>query len=200
VYVFLEFACGGSVGHAVARNGALPPPTVRSYTAQIVVALAHLHDLKIVHRDLKGANCLLLQQDLLKLADFGSAARSNAGVATMQSAGFAGIRGTAYFMAPEVIRGDGYGRRSDVWSLGGTVVEMMTGKPPWGCYDNQMTVMYRIASPDEPPPIPSDVDSTIEDFLLQCFVRDTTQRATARILADHPFIRDMVKSLLASTE
>ena len=99
-----------------------------------------------------------------------------------------GMRGTAYFMAPEVIRGDGYGRRSDVWSLGCTVVEMMTGKPPFVQYDNHITAMYRIASSDEPAPIPDDLGETARNFLLRCFERDMAQRAAAKDLIEHPFV------------
>jgi len=192
IHIFLEFAAGGSIGHRVACGGALPPVTVKSFTAQILVALAHLHGLKIIHRDLKGANCLLTEDDTVKLADFGSAARSAVGFVTQQSAeagvAMKGMRGTAYFMAPEVIRGEGYGRRSDVWSLGGTVVEMMTGKPPFACYDNHITVMYRIASNDEPAPIPDDLGENAKDFLLKCFERDVMQRAASRDLLVHPFV------------
>jgi len=134
INLFLEFAPGGSIGHLVLREGPLSPITTRNYTAQIVRALAHLHELKIIHRDLKGANCLLAGtgNEIVKLADFGSAARSAVGFVTQQSAenGIAmkGMRGTAFFMAPEVIKGEGYGRRSDVWSLGGTVVTTGLGQ------------------------------------------------------------------------
>merc|ERR1711908_21109 len=95
-------------------------------------------------------------------------------------------------MAPEVIKGEGYGRRSDVWSLACTVVEMSTGLPPWADCDNPFTAMYRIGCEDEPAPIPVDVSGAARDFLVRCFVRSPQQRATSRELQKHPFIESDV--------
>ena len=128
------------------------------------MALMHLHGLSIAHRDIKSANCLIGDRDTIKVADFGSSARSTnvtdqSGLADQPSAssltatemtdapspealgaGMRGMRGTPYFMAPEVIKGVAYGRRSDVWSVGCTVVEMVTGKPPWSDLGNHVAV------------------------------------------------------------
>ena len=92
-------------------------------------------------------------------------------------------------MAPEVIRQQkNVGRRSDIWSLGCTVLEMLTGKPPYAEITNATACIFKIASSTELPPIPHFVSPECEDFLKRCFVRDPLKRATARELLQHPFL------------
>lgn len=100
---------------------------VRKYTRQILEGLAYLHENSIVHRDIKGANVLANAEGNIKLADFGASKRLKS-LRTMTA--LKSVHGTPYWMAPEVINGKGYGRSSDLWSLGCTVIEMLTGRPP----------------------------------------------------------------------
>ena len=81
-------------------------------------------------------------------------------------------------MAPEVITGAGHGRAADVWSLGATVLEMATGRPPWagagpGGFGSPVAAMFRIASSRGPPPLPPDLNLSPDarDFLSLCFRR-----------------------------
>jgi len=194
VYVFLELVEHGSIATMLQREGALALSRVKGYTSQIVQALVHLHSLHIIHRDIKGANCLITAHDHIKVADFGSAARSTVGQNTAQLSldagvgGTRGMRGTCYFMAPEVIKGAKYGRRSDVWSLGCTVVEMITGRPPWSETGNHVTAMFRITCETEEPPVPQEMDEDGCGFLARCFVRKASSRATAEQLVKHAFV------------
>jgi len=93
-------------------------------------------------------------------------------------------------MAPEVVRGDHYGRRADVWSAGCVLLEMLSGRPPWSAKlaakgMNQFACMFHIASSDEPPPIDEDVVSpAVRELLLRCFVRDAAMRPSAAELID----------------
>ncbi|NWR48098.1 M3K19 kinase, partial [Regulus satrapa] len=76
-------------------------------------------------RDIKGKNVMLMPNGVIKLIDFGCARRlARAGSELLRS-----VRGTPYWMAPEVITGSGYGRKSDIWSVGCTVFQMATGRP-----------------------------------------------------------------------
>jgi len=194
INIFLELVDHGSIASKIQRDGALKDGPIQRYTTHIVAALMHLHAQNIIHRDIKGANCLIAANDVVKVADFGSAAQCGIGERTEQFLsldahnGTRGMRGTPYFMAPEVIKGHGYGRRSDVWSLGCTVVEMANGRPPWSHIGNHIAAMFRITSDDEPAPIPPSLPSDAQAFLFRCFVRKQAKRATAEELAQHRFL------------
>lgn len=80
------------------------------------------------------------------------------------------MHGTPYFMAPEMIKQTGHGRPADIWSVGCTVIEMATGKPPWSDTE-QMSALFKIATSKDPPPIPDCLSPECKDFLLLCFHR-----------------------------
>mmetsp|Transcript_11573 Transcript_11573/g.31018 ORF Transcript_11573/g.31018 Transcript_11573/m.31018 type:complete len:107 (-) Transcript_11573:957-1277(-) len=85
-------------------------------------------------------------------------------------------------MAPEVIRGCGHGRKSDIWSIGACVVEMVTGVPPWaGEYTNEFALMYNIASSTRLPDVPDYLSAECKSFLQLCFQRDAKVQQTILI-------------------
>eukprot|EP00658_Telonema_sp_P-2_P024606 TRINITY_DN1988_c0_g1_i5.p1 TRINITY_DN1988_c0_g1~~TRINITY_DN1988_c0_g1_i5.p1 ORF type:complete len:300 (+),score=59.47 TRINITY_DN1988_c0_g1_i5:210-1109(+) len=98
------------------------------------------------------------------------------------------LKGTPYWMAPEVIMQAGHGRSADIWSVGATVVEMLTGKPPYSEFPTQVSVLFHIASTQEPPTLPADLHDETRSFLMLCFQRNPKQRPTAKALLDHPFV------------
>ena len=92
-------------------------------------------------------------------------------------------------MAPEVIKQTGAGRAADVWSVGCTVIEMVTGKPPWSQkYGSQVSALFAIAQAGGPPPLPDTLSVALRDFLGHCLRRDPRQRPCAKALLDHPWI------------
>jgi len=175
--IFLEYVPGGSLASLVKKFGSLPDDTTRHYTRQILAGLQYLHAHGVVHRDIKGDNILVGDDGTVKLADFGSSkelpdlANDSHGCNTMV--------GTPYWMAPEVITDDaGYGPKADVWSVGCTVVEMMTGNPPWPEFQSMWAAIYHIANSEGPPSeIPADLHHAAQAFLDACFHRDVTRRA-----------------------
>lgn len=209
--VFQEFVTGGSLSRLLANFGSFPEPLVQVYTRQICEGLIYLHDHKIVHRDIKSANCLVTGEGIVKLADFGCSKTIETVMSFGQ--GCATLCGTPQFgsdppfrfqtlpsfpplfshfsyMAPEVIRQQkNVGRRSDIWSLGCTVIEMLSGRPPYSEIKNATACIFKIASSNEIPPIPKFASPECHDFLKRCFVRDPLKRATARELLAHPFMR-----------
>eukprot|EP00958_Prasinococcus_capsulatus_P023371 scaffold3443_cov404-Prasinococcus_capsulatus_cf.AAC.14 len=93
-------------------------------------------------------------------------------------------------MAPEVMKGVGYGRRADVWSVGCTVIEMLTGHHPWPELDNAWTAIFHIAKTTTGPPIPEYAHDSVDcpSFLANCFNLDPRTRAHASELLRHSFV------------
>jgi serine/threonine protein kinase len=92
-------------------------------------------------------------------------------------------------MAPEVIRQSGHGRQADIWSVGCTVYEMCTGKPPYYDVKDQVSALFMIASATSPPPLPEGLSTEAKDFLMQCFQGNPKDRPNATRLLEHPFLR-----------
>ena len=107
----------------------MTPSVARNYLRDTLRGLTYLHSHHIIHRDLKGANLLVDNNGTVKLADFGASKKlSEEGTL----GGMKGsVKGTPYFMAPEVMLHEEYGRKADVWSLGGVAFQMVTGSAPW---------------------------------------------------------------------
>jgi mitogen-activated protein kinase kinase kinase len=122
--IFLEFVPGGSIASLLTNFGKFGESIARVYTKQILLGLRYLHRHEIVHRDIKGANILVDPSGLCKLADFGASSF----IAELVAAENPSINGTISWMAPEVIRQESHGNKVDIWSVGCTVVEMLTGK------------------------------------------------------------------------
>ena len=128
--VYLEYLAGGSIADLNRRYGFLGESICRVYTKQIVNALVYLHSKEVVHGDLKGGNVLLSKDgETVKLCDLGNS-RLLEGESSKQSINTV-ISGTLAWMAPESYESKS-GKKSDVWSLGCLIVEMLTGDNPWG--------------------------------------------------------------------
>lgn len=90
-------------------------------------------------------------------------------------------------MAPEVITQKGYGRFADIWSLGCTIYEMLTGSPPWSD-KNQFAVLFQIANESRAPDYPEDISEELKNFMDWWFKREPTERWNIYELLHHPFI------------
>ncbi|XP_024976121.1 mitogen-activated protein kinase kinase kinase 1-like [Cynara cardunculus var. scolymus] len=180
LYIFLELVTKGSL-LSLYRRYHLQDCQVSSYTRQILHGLKYLHDQSVVHRDVKCANILVDANGSVKLADFGlaKAAKLN----DVKS-----CKGTAFWMAPEVVnnKNNGYGLAADIWSLGCTVLEMLTRQIPYSPLEC-MPALFRIGR-GLPPPIPNSLSREARDFISQCLHVNPRDRPTATQLLDHPFV------------
>lgn len=126
LYLILEYGQGGELFTHLTTERMFSESKSAFYLAEMVLALSHLHDhLGVVYRDLKPENILLDSEGHLLLTDFGLSK-----VAT-EDASCSSILGTVEYMAPEVIKGEKYGKAVDWWSLGALAYDMMTGNPPF---------------------------------------------------------------------
>ncbi|XP_044470196.1 mitogen-activated protein kinase kinase kinase 3 isoform X2 [Mangifera indica] len=182
--VYLEYVSGGSIYKLLQEYGPFKEPVIQTYTRQILSGLAYLHARNTVHRDIKGANILVDPHGEIKLADFGMAKHITA-CSSMLS-----FKGSPYWMAPEVVMNtNGYSLTVDIWSLGCTILEMATSKPPWNQYEG-VAAIFKIGNSKDIPEIPDHLSSDAKSFIRQCLQRDPSARPTAAQLLDHPFVRD----------
>lgn len=190
VSIFMEFVPGGSISSIIHRFGPLPEMVFCKYTRQILQGVAYLHENCVVHRDIKGNNVMLMPTGTIKLIDFGCAKRlAWAGLNGTHSDMLKSMRGTPYWMAPEVINESGYGRKSDIWSIGCTVFEMATGKPPLASMDRMAAMFYIGAHRGLMPPLPDRFSEAAADFVRLCLTRDQHERPSALQLLMHSFLK-----------
>ncbi|NXY44064.1 M3K19 kinase, partial [Ceuthmochares aereus] len=188
--IFMEFVPGGSISSIINRFGPLPEVVLCKYTKQILQGVAYLHDNCVVHRDIKGNNIMLMPNGVVKLIDFGCARRlAWASLGGTQGEMLKSVHGTPYWMAPEVINESGYGKKSDIWSIGCTVFEMATGKPPLASMDRIAAMFYIGAHRGLMPSLPDHFSSAAVDFVHACLTRDQHERPSALQLLDHPFLK-----------
>ncbi|KAK7269332.1 hypothetical protein RIF29_22057 [Crotalaria pallida] len=185
INIFLEFVSGGSISSLLGKFGAFPEAVIRTYTKQLLLGLEYLHKNGIMHRDIKGANILVDNKGCIKLADFG-ASKQVVELATISGA--KSMKGTPYWMAPEVILQTGHDFSADIWSVGCTVIEMATGKPPWSQQYQEVAALFHIGTTKSHPPIPDHLSVEGKDFLLKCLQKEPNLRASALELLHHPFL------------
>ncbi|KAM9305658.1 mitogen-activated protein kinase kinase kinase 19 [Gastrophryne carolinensis] len=189
VTIFMEFVPGGSIASILRHFGPLQEAVIGKYTNHILQGIAFLHNNRVVHRDIKGNNVMLMPNGVIKLIDFGCAKRLN-GLNMNGTRGemLKSMHGTPYWMAPEVISESGHGIKSDIWSIGCTVFEMATGKPPLA-HMNKMAAMFYIAEHKGlMPTLPNHFSKNARDFVNLCLIREQEERPSAELLLQHTFI------------
>lgn len=186
--LLLEYASNGTLAdQAKLSGGTLPEIEVRRHTRSILKGLSVVHAKGFVHCDIKLQNILVFGDGASKIADFGLAKEDKAGNQSRCE-----LRGTPLYLSPESINENVYESPCDVWALGCAVAEMLVGRPVWAHKPGSSVwpLLIRIGGEEEPE-IAEEISDEGKDFLRNCFVKDPTQRWTAEMLLNHPFVSEI---------
>ncbi|KAI9312374.1 kinase-like domain-containing protein [Dichotomocladium elegans] len=190
--IVLEYVENGSLMSTLKAFGAFPEKLVASFCIKILNGLEYLHANDVVHCDLKAANILTTKTGDVKLSDFGVSLNLK-----IKGADTGTVSGTPNWMAPEVIELRGASPKSDIWSLGCTLVELITGKPPYADMI-AMSAMFHIVE-DNYPPLPKSMSQEMHSFLLCCFQKNPDDRPTATQLKEHTWLKNHQRRMKKSS-
>uniref|UniRef100_H2M819 non-specific serine/threonine protein kinase n=1 Tax=Oryzias latipes TaxID=8090 RepID=H2M819_ORYLA len=192
LWLVMEFCGAGSVTDLIknTKGNSLKEEWTSYICREILRGLAHLHQHKVIHRDIKGQNVLLTENAEVKLVDFGVSAQLDRTVGKRNT-----FIGTPYWMAPEVIACDEnpaatYDFKSDVWSLGITAIEMAEGAPPL-CDMHPMRALFLIPRNPAPRLKSKKWSRKLQSFIEFCLVKNPGQRPNTEELSKHAFIREL---------
>ena len=171
-YIVMELVDGITLKQYMKAHGALPTDEVLNFSIQIARALAHAHSKGIIHRDIKPQNVMLLKDGLIKVADFGIAALQNdIEESTNETVG------SVHYIAPEQARGAAADARSDIYSLGIVMYEMMTGRLPYvGKSDVEVAVKHMNTEAVPPRSIVPGIPGELEHICLKAMATDINDR------------------------
>jgi len=174
-YIVMEYVEGETLRDVLRREGRLDPERAMSLTADICAALDFSHRNGIVHRDVKPGNVMITPQGTVKVMDFGIARAVSDSAATMTST--AAVIGTAQYLSPEQARGEGVDARSDVYSAGCLLYELVTGAPPF-TGDSPVAVAYQHVreDPRTPSSINPEVPAELDAVLLKAMSKNPANR------------------------
>ena len=162
-YIVMELVDGITLRQYMDRRGALAWQEILHFTKQITKALSHAHEKGIIHRDIKPQNIMLLRDGTIKVGDFGIAALEN----EIQEDSREAI-GSVHYIAPEQARGESPDARSDLYSLGIVMYEMLTGKKPFeGETINEIAIKHMNTEPARPRSINPDIPEELERITLK---------------------------------
>jgi serine/threonine protein kinase/lipoprotein NlpI len=186
-FIAMEYIQGQSLKDRL-KVGSLDIDEAKAIALQVAEGLKEAHEKGIIHRDIKPANIMLTKKGQAKITDFGLAKLSWGVDLTKPSA----IMGTVAYMSPEQAKGEEVDQRTDIWSLGAMLYEMLTGTRPFK-KDKEHALIYSILN-DEPRPIAS-LRSEIPSHIVHLIKKALTKKAAER----HQNVGEIIKDLKQST-
>ena len=193
--IVTEYADGGDLSEKIKAQNKTPfkESDILDYFTQICLALKHIHEKKIIHRDLKSGNVFLMKSGLVKLGDFGIAKGFKN---TMDKAKT--MVGTPYYLSPEILAGKPYDNKSDIWSLGVLLYEMMTFKMPFEAQSLPMLSMKIMRGNYTPPS--SMYTKDLREIVSKCLMVEQTRRPSIKEILKMPIVQNRIKNFLDEVE
>ena len=184
LFFILEYCPGGELFNLLAKKRRFSEDQARFYSAQIILAIEHLHSKNIVYRDLKPENVLIDVEGYIRITDFGLS-RQNVG----NSHGARSICGTPEYLAPEIVMRLEYGKAVDWWTVGSIIYEMLVGAPPFYT-ENRQELFERIKF--DIPQYPNSLSATAKNLIEGLLKKDPSKRyGTTYKVRDHPWFEDV---------
>ena len=170
--MIMEYVEGSTLASRL-HQGALPPADAVNYSEQLLSALSYAHHLNVIHRDVKPANMMLTPQGVVKLMDFGIARPNNDAGMTVTGT----TLGSLNYMSPEQVRGEPVDQRSDLYSMGVSLYEMVTGQLPFRGHSNYSVMSAHLQEPPPPPiTVRPDLPKGLNDIILMAMAKEPQNR------------------------
>ncbi|CAG9323137.1 unnamed protein product [Blepharisma stoltei] len=192
--IVMDYADGGDLQTKIKQQGTkyFTESQILDWFVQICLAMKHVHDRKILHRDIKSQNIFLMKNGMIKLGDFGIAKVLSSTIDNART-----MVGTPYYLSPEIIESKPYNFKSDIWSLGVLLYELCALKPPFDGSSLHMLALkiVRGAFSQIPPHFSRDMRTLVSQMLST----DPAKRPTVAQVLRLPFIKSRIQNLLTET-
>eukprot|EP00057_Strongylocentrotus_purpuratus_P023351 XP_011677825.1 PREDICTED: serine/threonine-protein kinase Nek1 isoform X2 [Strongylocentrotus purpuratus] len=195
LYIVMDYCDGGDLYQAInRRKGVLfPEDEIMDWFVQICLALKHVHDRKILHRDIKSQNIFLTRKGIVKMGDFGIARVLNN---TMELART--CIGTPYYLSPEMCENKPYNNKSDIWALGCVLYETLTLKHAFEA-GNMKNLVLKIIRGSYPPVSPR-YSYEVRNLVAQLFKRSARDRPSINSVLKKPFVQKRIEKFLTDAQ
>lgn len=179
-FLLMDYHPGSNLADVISQHGKIAPEEAVDLFAHLSDALMHAHAKGIIHRDLKPSNIIIQQNEMGKLdpkiVDFGISKILSSNVTTMGFTKEQQVFGTPHYMSPEMCRGEKLDARSDVYSLGCLMFEVVEGRPPYQMENPFQTLMQHVSGDLPKFAQPSTVPAPLQGIILKCLAKDPSHR------------------------
>lgn len=196
MYIIMEYADGGDLAAKIkdrkTDNHRFEEKEIMFIFVQVALALLHIHSRRVLHRDLKPLNIFLTKQGVVKLGDFGIARLMDSSIAEAQT-----TIGTPFYLSPEMCNSEGYGLKSDLWSLGVVTYELTVLKVPFAGTSLPAVAMQIMGA--EPSPLPEEYSADLKWIIFRFLEKDPEKRPRLDHVLRMPFVQGYIQILLSHT-